>query len=80
MHITATMFNDDVLLVMDYGIKAWTLPTTIEETLAMAQRKIERIMRGITLRDSKINTWIQQQIRHNMHKHISTVHVSRLEY
>lgn len=65
MHITATMFNEDVLPVMDYGIEAWSPPTTIEETLAMAQRKIERIMRGITLRDSKINTWIRQQIIHN---------------
>ena len=31
------------------------------DALAVAQRKMERIMLGITLRDQRHNTWIRQQ-------------------
>ena len=31
------------------------------DTLAVAQRKMERIMLGITLPDRKRNTWIRQE-------------------
>lgn len=74
------MFNEDVLPVMDYGIEAWTPPTTVAETLARAQRKTERVMRGITSRDRQINTWIRQQIRHNRFNQeaLAYIHCPRL--
>ena len=49
------------LIVMTYESETWTLATAQMDALAVGQRKMERIMLGITLRDRKHNAWIRQQ-------------------
>ncbi len=46
---------------MVYGSETWALEKAHMELLSVAQRKMERIMLGITLRDHKRNTWIRHQ-------------------
>ena len=46
---------------MVYGSETWALKKAHMEGLSVAQRKMERIMLGITLRDHKRNTWIRHQ-------------------
>ena len=46
---------------MTNGCETWALNNAMMDTLAVAQRKMERIMLGITLRDRKRNTWIRQE-------------------
>ena len=53
--------NEYVLPVMVYGSETWTLEKAHMELLSFAQRKMERIMLGITLRDHKRNSWIRHQ-------------------
>ena len=50
-----------MLPVMVYGSETWTLKKAHMELLSVAQRKMERSMLGITLRDHKRNTWIRHQ-------------------
>ena len=61
MQIKKKVFNEYVLPVMTYGSETWALTTAQMDALAVAQRKVERIMLGITLRDQRRNTWIRQQ-------------------
>ena len=46
---------------MTYGSETSALTTEQIDALAVAQRKMERIMLGITLRDHRRNTRIRQQ-------------------
>jgi len=46
---------------MTYGCEKWALNNAMMEKLAVTQRKTERIMLGITLRDRKRNTWIRAE-------------------
>ena len=46
---------------MTYGCETWALNNAMMEKRAVAQRKMERIMPGITLRDRKRKTWIRQE-------------------
>ena len=61
MQIKKKVFNEYVLPVMTYGSETWALTTAQMDALAVAQRKMERIMLGITLRGQRHNTWIRQQ-------------------
>ena len=61
MQIKKKVFNEYVLPVMTYGSETWALTTAQMDALAVAQRKRETIMLGITLRDQRHNTWIRQQ-------------------
>ena len=61
MKIKRKIHNEYVLPVMVYGSEMWVLKKAHMELLSVAQRKIERIMLGITLRDHKRNTWIRHQ-------------------
>ena len=61
MNIKRKVHNEYVLSVMVYGSETWTLEKAHMELLSVAQRKMERIMLGITLRDHKRNTWIRYQ-------------------
>ena len=61
MDITRKVHNEYVLPVLVYGSKEWALKKAHMELLSVAQRKMERIMLGITLRDHKRNTWIRHQ-------------------
>ena len=77
--------DEYILPVMTYGCDTWTLNNSMTKTFAVAQRKMERIMLGITLHDRKRNTWIRQEtglsdifnvIR--MTKHRWTGHIAQL--
>ena len=61
MKIKRKIHNDYILPVMTYGCETWTLNNFMTEKLADAQRKIERITLGITLRDRKQNPWIRHE-------------------
>ncbi|KAI8514232.1 Neurotrypsin [Branchiostoma belcheri] len=66
--------------------ETWALTSTQMEMLRVAQRKMERIMLGITLRDRKRNSWIRLQTgvtdiitAVNTAKHRWAGHVARLQ-
>ena len=61
MKIKRKIHNEYVLPVMVHGSETWALKKAHVELLSVAQRKMERIMLGITLRDHKRNTWIRHQ-------------------
>ena len=61
MNVKRKVHNEYVLPVMVYGSETWALKKAHMELLSVAQRKMERIMLGITLRDHKRNTWIRHQ-------------------
>ena len=61
IEIKRRIFNEYILPVMTYGSETWSLNEIATNKLAVAQRKMERIMLGITLKDKKRNTWIRQQ-------------------
>ena len=61
MNVKRKVNNDYVLPVMVYGSETLALKKAHMELLSDAQRKMERIMLGITLRDHKRNTWIKHQ-------------------
>ena len=67
MQIKKKVFNEYVLPVMTYGSETWALTTAQMDALAVAQRKMERIMLGITLRDQRHNTWIPAADRSDRH-------------
>ena len=56
MNVKKKVHNEYVLPVMVYGSEAWPLKKAHMELLSVAQRKMERIMLGITLQDHKRNT------------------------
>ena len=61
MNVKRKVHNESVLPVMVYGRETWALKKAHMELLSVAQRKMERIMLGITLLDHKRNTWIRHQ-------------------
>ena len=46
---------------MTYGCETWSLSNTQLEKLVTTQRKMERIMIGVTLKDRKSTEWIRKQ-------------------
>ena len=56
-----------ILPVMIYAAEIWTLSDAQLESLAVAQRKMERQMIGVSLLDHKTNTWIRE------HTHIEDI-------
>ena len=61
MNVKMKVHNEYMLPVMVYGSGTWALKNAHMEPLLVAQRKMERIMLSITLRDHKRNTWIRHQ-------------------
>ena len=61
MEIKRKVFNEYILPVMTYGSETWALQNSMMAMLAVAQRKMERIMLGIRLLDMKRNSWIRSQ-------------------
>ena len=61
MKVKRKVHNEYVLPVMVYSSETWALKKAHMELLSVAQRKMERIMLGITLRDHKRNAWIRDQ-------------------
>ena len=60
MNVKRKVHNEYMLPVMVYDSETWALKKAHMELLSVAQRKTERIMLGITLRDRK-RTWIRHQ-------------------
>ena len=58
-------FNQCILPAMVYGAETWTTTASAMSKLAVAQRRMERIMLGITLRHRKTNVWIRNQTKLN---------------
>ena len=54
-------FNECILAVMTYDCETWSLSNTQLEKLVTTQRKMERIMIGVTLKDRKSTEWIRKQ-------------------
>lgn len=80
------ILNEYILPAMIYGCETWALTAVHKEMLSVAQRKMERIMLGITLRHRKRNTWIRQQTgvtdiidAINSSRHRWAGHVSRFQ-
>ena len=61
MNIKRKMHDEYILPVMTYGCETWVLNNATMDNLAVTQRKMERIMLGITLRNRKRNTWDRQE-------------------
>ena len=61
MNIKRKVHNEYVSPVLVYGSETWALKKAHMELLSVAQRKMERIMLGLTLGDHKRNTWIRHQ-------------------
>jgi len=58
MKIKRKMHDECILPVMTHGCETWALNNAMMDKLAVAQRKMERIMLGIILRDRKRNNYI----------------------
>ena len=61
MRLKRKAFNECILPVMTYGCETWSLSNTQLEKLVTTQRKMERIMIGVTLKDRKSTEWIRKQ-------------------
>ena len=61
MNVKRKVHNEYVSPVMVYGSETWALKKAHMELQSVAQRKMERIMLGITLHDHKRNAWIRHQ-------------------
>jgi len=57
------LFNQCILPVMTYGCQAWVLTKAQLRRLQVTQRKMERIMLGITLLDKMRNTSIRNKTK-----------------
>ena len=62
MKFKRKIFNEYILSVMTYGSETWALTSTMKNMLRVTQRKMERIMLGITLLDKKTNNCIREEI------------------
>ena len=85
MRLKRKAFSECILPVMTYGCETWYLSNTQLEKLNITQRKIERIMMGVTLKDRKSREWIRRKsgvadIIRSMResKHRWAVHVARI--
>ena len=54
-------YNQCILPVITCGSEIWRLAKSMERKLQSAQRGMERIIFGITLRDRKRVSWIREQ-------------------
>jgi hypothetical protein len=63
MALKRKAFNECILPVLTYGSETWSLNNTQLHKLVITQRKMERIMVGVTLRDRKRASWIREQTK-----------------
>uniref|UniRef100_A0A7E4V613 Endonuclease-reverse transcriptase n=1 Tax=Panagrellus redivivus TaxID=6233 RepID=A0A7E4V613_PANRE len=54
-------FDQCILPAFLYAAETWSLTKTNQSRLEIAQRRMERAMLGITLRDKKPNEWIRRK-------------------
>ena len=60
MRLRRKAFNERIHPAMTYGCETWSLSNTQLEKLVTTQRKMERIMIGVTLKDRKSTNWIRK--------------------
>ena len=53
------LFNMTILPAFVYGCETWSLRQSERKKLAVAQRKMERRMAGVTLLDRRSNVWLR---------------------
>ncbi|PZC75698.1 hypothetical protein B5X24_HaOG205730 [Helicoverpa armigera] len=63
LHLKARVFEQCVMPVFTYGTETMSLTKKSSEKFRVAQRGMERIMLGITLRDRKRNDWIRSKTK-----------------
>ena len=61
MRLKRNAFNECILPVITYGFETWSLSNTQLEKLVTTQRKMERIMIWVTVKDRKGTNWIRRQ-------------------
>ena len=61
MRLKRKAFNECILPVMTYGFETWSLSNTQLEKLVTNQRKMEKIMVEVTLKDRKSTDWTRKQ-------------------
>ena len=61
MRLKRKALNECILPVMTYGCETWSLSNTQLEKLVTTQRKMERIMIGVTLKDRNSTNRIWKQ-------------------
>ena len=61
MRLKRKAFNRCILSVMTYECETWSLSNTQLEKLVTTERKMKRIMIGVTLKDRKSTNWIRKQ-------------------
>lgn len=57
------VFNQCITPVITYGAETWALTRNIIKQLQITQRRMERIILGITLQDRKTNQWIRDKTK-----------------
>ena len=60
MRLKRKAFNECILSVLTYGCETWSLSNAQLEKLVITQRKMERIIIGVTIKDIKSAEWIQK--------------------
>ena len=61
MKLKRKAFNECILLVMTYDCETWPISNAQLEKVVTTQRKMERIMVGVTLTHRKSTNWILKQ-------------------
>src|SRR5713101_7543254 len=61
MNLKRQAYNQCIIPVLTYASGTWTLTKNMENRIKITQRRMERAMLGIGLRDRKRNSWIRQQ-------------------
>ena len=63
MCLKKKVFDMCIVPVIIYGAETWSLTKAVEKKIQATQRKMERIMLGITWEDRKKNTWVREQTK-----------------
>uniref|UniRef100_A0A914XNF3 Endonuclease-reverse transcriptase n=1 Tax=Plectus sambesii TaxID=2011161 RepID=A0A914XNF3_9BILA len=65
MKLKQQLFHQCVLLSMLYGCETWALTEATEDRLAKGQRRMERRILRVRLRDRRTNTWLRSVTKLN---------------
>lgn len=61
MPIKQRLFNGAILPALTYGCETWALTRGLQNELAVAQRRLERLMLGISIFDKRTNDWVRRR-------------------
>jgi hypothetical protein len=63
MCLKRKLYNQCILPAMTYASETWAMTAALIKKLAVVQRKMERIMLGITWKDHMTNEWIRNKTK-----------------